>query len=87
MVSIEPGYLRSELLTSKNRRTNNQVILDYEGTPARATRQALDAVNLNQPGEVEKGAGVVVDVLSRSGTARAERYIFNFLLATGKVYL
>jgi NAD(P)-dependent dehydrogenase (short-subunit alcohol dehydrogenase family) len=61
---VEPGYFRSNLLNTGNRTLPKQQIADYEGTAVRKTSEGLDAYNNNQPGDIKKGAKVMVDVLT-----------------------
>jgi len=67
--AIEPGYFRSNLLNPGNRTAAKAHIPDYDGTAARKTAEGLEAYNNNQPGDIVKGAKVMVDVLTSSGVA------------------
>ncbi|KAI9838166.1 MAG: hypothetical protein M1837_002628 [Sclerophora amabilis] len=69
--SIEPGYFRSSLLTPGNRLSTATTIPDYDSTVGRV-RNDLDAITGNQPGDVKKGAQVIVDVLTSSGKAEGK---------------
>ena len=69
VTSIEPGYFRSNLLNAGHRNRARNLIADYDGTAARQMMDALDAVNNKQPGDIAKGCGVVIDVLSQTGAA------------------
>jgi len=66
---IEPGYFRSNLLNAGHRNRAQNLIADYEGTASRQMMDGLDAVNNKQPGDIAKGAGVIIDVLSQTGAA------------------
>ena len=67
--AIEPGYFRSNFLNPGNRLVAQAHISDYNGTAARKTAEGLEAYNNNQPGDIIKGAKVIVDVLTSSGVA------------------
>ncbi|KAK6859718.1 hypothetical protein PG995_003354 [Apiospora arundinis] len=72
---IEPGYFRTGFLNpGGGHRIVMQDTLDeaYEGTQVEQVRAALEKVNDNQPGDVVKGCRVIVDVLTRSGSARGK---------------
>lgn len=72
-VVIEPGYFRTGFLNAGggNRiRAAHPLTEEYRGTPAQAVKERLDVVDDNQPGDVGKGAKVIVDVLTRTGVAR-----------------
>ncbi|KAK5094251.1 hypothetical protein LTS08_008670 [Lithohypha guttulata] len=65
---IEPGYFRSSFLNPGNRKTDQRRIPEYEGTMGDKVTKMMDQYDNNQPGDVKKGAKVMVDVLSeRSG--------------------
>jgi NAD(P)-dependent dehydrogenase (short-subunit alcohol dehydrogenase family) len=67
--AIEPGYFRSNFLNPGNRLAAKAHIPDYDGTAARKTAEGLEAYNNNQPGDIKKGAKVMVEVLTSSGVA------------------
>ncbi|RFU72607.1 hypothetical protein TARUN_9654 [Trichoderma arundinaceum] len=68
---IEPGYFRTGFLNPGARVSSKARIDVYEdeNTPAGKTRRALAATDGNQLGDVEKGAEVIIDVLSGTGVA------------------
>ncbi|KAK7750254.1 hypothetical protein SLS62_007771 [Diatrype stigma] len=71
-VVVEPGYFRTGFLNpgGGNRLATADAMRDeYRDTPVEAVRRALDGVDDNQPGDVAKGARVIVDVLTRTGVA------------------
>ncbi|EEP78943.1 conserved hypothetical protein [Uncinocarpus reesii 1704] len=51
VVSIEPGYFRSQLLNPGHRNQAENRLPHYEGTPARETADLLETVNNKQPGD------------------------------------
>lgn len=87
-VVIEPGYFRTGFL---NPGGGNRLFIanamrdEYRNTPVEAVRQALDAVNDKQPGDVVKGAKVVVDVLTRTGMAEGREVPIRLPLGTDGV--
>jgi NAD(P)-dependent dehydrogenase (short-subunit alcohol dehydrogenase family) len=64
VVCIEPGSFRSNFLTPGNSQAKDTRIPDYDGTAARKVAEIMAARDGKQPGDVTKGAKVIVDVLS-----------------------
>jgi len=62
---IEPGYFRTGFLNSGARVRTERRIGDYEGSAVGKTRAMLDQYDDKQPGDLEKGAKVVVDCFAR----------------------
>jgi len=62
--TVEPGYFRSNFLNPGNKIVAKQHIADYDGTAARKGAAMMDAYDNNQPGDIEKGAKVIIDVLT-----------------------
>ncbi|OIW24053.1 NAD(P)-binding protein [Coniochaeta ligniaria NRRL 30616] len=74
---VEPGYTRTEFLRKgdggKERRVvarREMEVYGEEGHPVREWKDAMDAVDGRQPGDVERAARVIVDVLTKEGVAR-----------------
>lgn len=71
-VIIEPGYFRTGFLNQGggNRlAAANPLTEEYKGTAVQQVKDALNVVDNNQPGDVEKGARVIVDVLTKTGVS------------------
>jgi NAD(P)-dependent dehydrogenase (short-subunit alcohol dehydrogenase family) len=66
---IEPGYFRTGFLNAGARVSTERRIEDYEGSAVGKTRAMLDQYDTKQPGDLEKGARVIVDVFSREDGA------------------
>ncbi len=66
---IEPGYFRTNFLNANARVKSAMQMKEYDETAVGETRKMLDNANNNQPGDVEKGAKVIVDILTHSGVA------------------
>lgn len=66
---IEPGYFRTDLLTAGNSTKPKNPMPEYDGTPAHAMVDGLDSINHKQPGNPVRGASVIIDVLTQSGSA------------------
>lgn len=64
--TIEPGYFRSNFLGSDAKKQQSNVIEDYEGSAVRKGEQLMRDINGKQPGDVKKGAKVIVDVLTEA---------------------
>jgi NAD(P)-dependent dehydrogenase (short-subunit alcohol dehydrogenase family) len=66
---IEPGYFRTGFLNAGGQVPSQKTLQCYQESAAGATRTMLGAYGGQQPGDVEKGAKVVVDVLMMEGVA------------------
>jgi NAD(P)-dependent dehydrogenase (short-subunit alcohol dehydrogenase family) len=71
---IEPGYTRTEFLQAvdgKERRVVAKRALEvYETGPVKYVKDAMEATNGKQPGDVEKMGRVIVDVLTGEGVGK-----------------
>ncbi|KAI1815231.1 NAD(P)-binding protein [Poronia punctata] len=80
---IEPGYFRTGFLNTggSNRKfASNLLEAEYKGTSVEATRNALVAYNNHQPGDVAKGAKIIVDVLTNTGVAVGKEFPIRLIL-------
>jgi NAD(P)-dependent dehydrogenase (short-subunit alcohol dehydrogenase family) len=68
---IEPGYFRTRALTPGAQLDSAKRLECYDGTVGE-TRRVLEMVDGKQPGDVEKAARVIVDVLSMQGKAEGK---------------
>ncbi|KAI2621618.1 NAD(P)-binding protein [Hypoxylon sp. NC1633] len=71
-VAIEPGYFRTGFLNEGggNRiAAANPLTEEYKDSAVPATKAMLHTVDNSQPGDVVKGAKVIVDVLTQTGVA------------------
>ena len=66
---IEPGYFRTGFLNSGARVRTGRRIGDYEEGAVGEMRGVLDAYDGEQPGNLGKGAKVIVDCFSREGSS------------------
>jgi NAD(P)-dependent dehydrogenase (short-subunit alcohol dehydrogenase family) len=69
---IEPGYFRTNLLNANARIKSAVQMKEYDETGVGETRKMLDNTNNKQLGDVEKGAKVIVDILTHSGVAEGK---------------
>ena len=77
---IEPGYTRTGFLKTggggdgggDHRIKTARQLSEYDGTPVAATRDAMSAYSGAQPGNVDKCATVIVDVLTKTGVAEGK---------------
>jgi NAD(P)-dependent dehydrogenase (short-subunit alcohol dehydrogenase family) len=69
---IEPGYFRTGFLNTGAQVKSEKRIKEYDETDVGAVRALLDEVNNNQPGDVVKGAKVIVDILTKSGASEGK---------------
>jgi NAD(P)-dependent dehydrogenase (short-subunit alcohol dehydrogenase family) len=79
---IEPGYFRSGFLNPGARIRSLQRIQEYEDSAAGQVRKLLDKTDNLQPGDVSKGAAVIVDVLSRTGIAEGKEIPVRLVLGS-----
>ena len=70
---IEPGYFRTGFLNAGTQMKSEKRIKEYDETTVGAIRARLDEVDDNQPGDVVKGAKVIVDILTMSGVAEGKK--------------
>jgi hypothetical protein len=78
---IEPGRFRTLLLSENNRKDAAPRIPDYaEAVEKHYT--GLDAESENQPGEVQKGVSIIVDLVRKEGVAEGRTVPFRFPLGT-----
>ena len=64
---VEPGYFRSNFLNPSNNLVAKNTISDYDGDSAvRKGIKLMEVANNNQPGDVNKGAKLMVDVLTEA---------------------
>ena len=85
---IEPGYTATGFLArggnggGDHRIVTERKIAAYEGTAVAAAHDAMEAYNGNQPGDVDKCAKVIVDVLTKSGVAKGREVPVRLALGT-----
>ncbi|KAK1755086.1 hypothetical protein QBC47DRAFT_361125 [Echria macrotheca] len=84
---IEPGYTRTGFLVRdgdgpEHRIQTARTLAVYDGTGVAATRDAMVAYNGQQPGNVEKCARVIVDVLTKEGVASGREIPMRLPLGT-----
>ncbi|CEJ94278.1 hypothetical protein VHEMI09819 [[Torrubiella] hemipterigena] len=82
--TIEPGYFRTGFLNSGARKSADERIEVYEDatTPAGQLREALGAIDNNQPGDPVKGSILTVDILTQSGVAAGKEVPVRIVLGT-----
>ncbi|EOO00869.1 putative estradiol 17-beta-dehydrogenase protein [Phaeoacremonium minimum UCRPA7] len=83
---VEPGYFRTGFLNvgtdSVHRVRAARDLAVYDGTPAHEVRKGLEQYNNNQPGDVAKGARVIVDVLTKRGVAAGREIPVRLVLGS-----
>lgn len=88
---IEPGYFRTGFLNTadgaagRNRRVRTATPLPGvygAGTAVAAVKAALDAYDDSQPGDVVRGAKVIVDVLTGTGVGEGRDVPVRLVLGT-----
>lgn len=77
---IEPGYFRTGFLNAGAQIKSEKGIKEYEESAVGKIRATLDQVNNNQPGDVVKGAKVIVDILTKSGVAEGKKVPIRVIL-------
>ncbi|KAL1861174.1 hypothetical protein Plec18167_002877 [Paecilomyces lecythidis] len=71
--ALEPGGFRSSLLSSKNMKVPSRHIQDYDESKTRATQAQVAQLDQNQPGDLQKGAKVMVDIITGTGIAAGKK--------------
>lgn len=71
--ALEPGGFRSSLLSSKNMKVPSRRIQDYDGSKTRATEIQVGQLDQKQPGDVQKGVNVMVDIITGTGVAEGKK--------------
>lgn len=66
---VEPGYFRTGFLNPTAKVVSQKIIKDYEDTAVGQVRKRLEATDNNQIGDVVKGCKVIVDILTKTGSA------------------
>ncbi|KAL6889519.1 NAD(P)-binding protein [Trichoderma longibrachiatum] len=81
---IEPGYFRTGFLNPSARVSSKARLGAYEdeGTPTGRARRGLAATDGRQLGDVDKGAEVVVDVLTGTGVAKGRELPVRVVLGS-----
>ena len=78
---IEPGYFRTGFL-NPGARQETRIMPEYEATAVGQVREMLHKTDNNQPGDVVKGARVVVDVMTKTGQAEGKEIPLRLVLGT-----
>ncbi|KAG5663533.1 hypothetical protein KAF25_001469 [Fusarium avenaceum] len=81
---VEPGYFRTGFLNtgSKVVSKNRMAVYDDESTPTGKTRRMLDVTDNNQPGDVKKGAKVIVEILTGTGVGKGRSVPVRIMLGS-----
>ncbi|KAK3335356.1 hypothetical protein B0T19DRAFT_406188 [Cercophora scortea] len=86
---IEPGYTRTGFLARDDNNSHRiqtaKRLAVYEGTPAAALRDAMEAYDGKQPGSVEKSAELIVDVLTGEGVGEGRPVPVRLVLGADAV--
>ena len=72
-IVFEPGQFRTELLTEKNMKNLTTPIADYEEV-TEALEDFNEAMAGNQPGDPQKAAERMIDVVKGEGTAAGKKF-------------
>ncbi|KAI1342855.1 NAD(P)-binding protein [Xylariaceae sp. FL0016] len=80
---VEPGYFRTAFLReggANRKAAARDMRAEYAGTNVEAFMQVLGSVNGKQPGDVVKGAKVIVDVLTGVGVGEGREIPIQLML-------
>lgn len=80
--SVEPGYFRSNLLKPGNTVLGEHSMREYDDTVVRRNMEKWSAIDNTQPGDVTKGARVIVDVATQTGCAAGKDLPARLLLGS-----
>ncbi|KAH8177117.1 short chain dehydrogenase domain-containing protein [Sarocladium implicatum] len=78
---IEPGRFRTLLLSEDNRKDNKSSISDYAEATSKHF-ETLSAASQKQPGDVQQGVKIMVDLVRKEGVAEGKTVPFRFPLGT-----
>jgi NADP-dependent 3-hydroxy acid dehydrogenase YdfG len=79
---IEPGYFRTSFLNPGKTVRSEKVIREYEESAVGQSVREVMEYDGKQPGDVEKGSRVVVDVLTKSGAAKGREVPIRIMLGS-----
>ncbi|KPM45952.1 hypothetical protein AK830_g655 [Neonectria ditissima] len=79
---VEPGMFRTEFLNAGRRVGTERRLRDVYAAGAEEYRAILDRSDNKQLGDVEKGASVTVDVLTRTGVAQGREIPLRLVLGS-----
>lgn len=79
---IEPGYFRTGFLNAGAQVSSQRRIAAYDESAVGAVRAALAKTDNHQPGDVVKGAKVIVDILTRTGAAEGREVPVRVVLGS-----
>lgn len=78
---IEPGRFRTLLLSEENRTDSSSHIPDYAEMTSKHFA-ILSAASQKQPGDVQKGVKIMVDLVRKEGVAEGKKVPFRFPIGT-----
>ncbi|KAI0532671.1 estradiol 17-beta-dehydrogenase [Xylaria digitata] len=84
-VVIEPGYFRTQVLNEGGGHriaTREQLLSEYASAGLAAQKELIIRADNNQLGDVEKGARVIVDVLTQTGVALGREIPVRLILGS-----
>lgn len=84
VVCIEPGYFRTNFLSGGHRFATKKVIDDLKPV-LDPLRNRLNQVDRQQPGDVVKGAKLIVEALTQSGRCKGKELPARLALGTDAV--
>ena len=64
---VEPGYFRTGFLNPTAQVKSEKILDVYERSAVGEIRKTLAKVDNNQPGDVVKGAKILIDILTKAG--------------------
>ncbi|KAK7431183.1 hypothetical protein QQZ08_002223 [Neonectria magnoliae] len=79
---VEPGMFRTEFLNAGRRVSTRRRLRDVYAVGADEYRALLDSSDNKQLGDVEKGARITVDVLTRTGVAEGREIPVRLVLGS-----
>jgi NAD(P)-dependent dehydrogenase (short-subunit alcohol dehydrogenase family) len=79
---IEPGYFRTGFLNPTAQVQSQKKIKEYDETAVGEVRATLAKVDNNQVGDVVKGCKVLIDILTKSGSAEGKEVPMRIVLGS-----
>jgi NADP-dependent 3-hydroxy acid dehydrogenase YdfG len=79
---IEPGYFRTSFLNPGKTVRSEKVLDVYTETKVGESKKALEMADGKQPGDVEKGCKVIVDILCKEGVGEGKEVPIRIMLGS-----
>jgi NAD(P)-dependent dehydrogenase (short-subunit alcohol dehydrogenase family) len=79
---VEPGYFRTRVMNPGVQVDSQKSLKCYRETAVGEMKELLERVDGHQPGDVDKGGKVIVDVLTMQGAAEGKEVPIRIVLGS-----